>query len=189
MMLNPVEEKIIRLIKKKDKEFVSLIYDHYADSLYGIIKRMVGEEPLAQDILQESFLKIWKNADQYDPKKARLFTWLLSVTRHTAIDKLRSAKIRASREIQIEDSNVYNLQTNNVIPQHMDIKDILADLDQKYREVIEVLFFQGLTQREASKALNIPLGTIKTRLKIGLRELREVFGDDTLLILIAMTLL
>jgi RNA polymerase sigma factor (sigma-70 family) len=188
-MFHPIEEKIIRLIKKKDKEFVSLIYDHYADSLYGIIKRMVGEEALAQDILQESFLKIWKKADQYDPEKARLFTWLLSVTRHTAIDKLRSVKTRASREIQMEDSNVYDLHTSNIKPQHMDIKDLLAGLDQKYKEVIEALFFQGLTQREASNALNIPLGTIKTRLKIGLRELREIFVDDVLFILIAMTIL
>lgn len=187
-MPQPIEEKIIQLIKRKDKTFVSLIYDHYANNLFGVIKTMLKDEALAQDALQESFIKIWKNADQYDPKKARLFTWLLRICRNTAIDKLRSSQKRTLREIQIDDSNVNELGTSSFKPQLIDIKDILAGLDQKYQEVINALFFKGMTQVEASEELDIPLGTVKTRLKIALRELRTTFGDDALLILMTLIL-
>ncbi len=188
-MPHPIEEKIIQLIKRKDKAFVSLIYDNYADNLYGVIKTILKDEALSQDALQESFIKIWKNAAQYDPKKARLFTWLLRICRNTAIDKLRSKQKQKAREIQIDDSNVDTLGSTNFKPQLIDIKDILAGLDQKYLEVIEALFFRGMTQAEASEELGIPLGTIKTRLKIGLRDLRAVYGNDALLILLTLILL
>ena len=187
-MLHPVEEKIIQLIQEKDKEFVGLIYDHYADNLYGVIAMIVKDESLAQDVLQESFLKIWKRADQYDPQKARLFTWLLTICRNTAIDRLRATQKRAGREIQMDDS-IVNIGESNFNPATIDIKDLLGTLEDKQKEVIEALYFKGLTQQEASKALNIPLGTVKTRLKIGLRQLRTIFGDGALLILITLTLL
>lgn len=188
-MPHPVEEKIIHLIQRKDKAFVSLVYDRYADNLYGVIKTMVGDEAAAQDVLQESFLKIWRKADQYDPKKARLFTWLLTICRNTAIDRLRVMQKRAGREIQIDDPVVNNMGISGFNPQHIGIKDLLKGLDLNQQEVFEALFFKGMTQKEASEALEIPLGTVKTRLKIGLRELRKVFGEDAALILLAIILI
>ncbi|MFK8100896.1 MAG: RNA polymerase sigma factor [Saprospiraceae bacterium] len=187
-MPHPVEEEIVALIKKKDKAFVGMIYDHYGNNLFGVIKTILKDEALAQDTLQESFIKIWKNAEQYDPSKARLFTWLLRICRNTAIDKLRIKQKQAQRKIQIDDSNVNTLGTSSFDPQLLDMKDLLAGLDQKYQAVIHLLFFQGMTQVEASKALDIPLGTVKSRLKIGLRTLRVTFGKDALPILIILTL-
>jgi RNA polymerase sigma-70 factor (ECF subfamily) len=182
-MHHPIEDKIIDLIEAKDKAFVGLIYDHYADNLFGVVKVIVKDESLAQDVLQDSFLKIWQHADQYDPQKSRLFTWLLRICRNTAIDKLRSTKKRNSREIQIDDSNVNMSGGYSFKPQLMDIKDLMKGLEDKYQDVLVALFFLGMTQVEASEELNIPLGTVKSRLKIGLRELRTVFGDEALLLI------
>ena len=169
------EEDIIRLMQGQDKRCIGAIYDRYADALYGVISNIIRDESLAQDILQDSFIKIWKKSDQYDPTRSRLFTWLLTICRNTAIDQLRILKNRTAGEIQTDQSDVYNTGITGIEPDHIGLKEILGDLEAKYRDVIEVLYFKGMTQKEASEHLGIPLGTVKTRLKIGLRTLRNVF--------------
>ncbi len=171
-----VEKHIVELLKAGDDRAMGLLYDHYADALYGIAIKVTHDEELAQDVLQESFVKIWKNAHKYDVKKARLFTWLFRVVQNTAIDKVRSRQRKQSKEVQTDSSNVYHLKTTSLAIEHIDVKDHTESLEPKYKEVIDALFFQGMTQQEASDELNIPLGTVKSRLKIGLRELRKVFG-------------
>lgn len=171
-----VEKHIVDLLKAGDERAIGLLYDHYANALYGVAIKVTHDEALAQDVLQESFVKIWKNAHKYDADKARLFTWLFRVVQNTAIDKVRSRKRKMDKEVQISDSNVYHLQSTALTIEHMDIKEHASGLEDKYRVVIDALFFQGMTQQEASEELNIPLGTVKSRLKIGLRELRKLFG-------------
>lgn len=188
-MSKTIENDIIQLMRRKDKRCIDLIYDHYADSLYGVIRRMVVDESLAQDVLQDSFMKVWKKSDQYDAEKSRLFTWLLAICRNTAIDLMRSRKNHLTSEIQTDDSNVYKIGTTEMNPDHVGIDDLLGQLEFKYREIIEALFFNGLTQQETSDELGIPLGTVKTRLKIGLRELRKAFGTVNLILLILIKLL
>ena len=172
-----LEAHIVQLLKEGDERAVSLIYDNYANALYGVAFKITKNEALAQDAVQESLIKIWKKAGKYDAKKAKLFTWLFRITRNTAIDKLRSANIRNNREIQIDVSDVYNLGVAGIKPEHIDVPDHIHRLDEKYQEVLNALFFEGMTHQEASEALDIPLGTIKSRLKIGLRELRKVFNS------------
>ena len=157
------------------------LYDYYADALYGMILRMVKDEHAAKDVLQETFVKIWKNASKYDPDKARVFTWMYQIARNSAIDKIRQLKAIAAREIQSEQSNIHNIGISGVNPDTVDLPEILNQIDEKYREVIGTLFYGGMTQKEASEQLNLPLGTIKTRLRIGLRELRKVFQDPIVL--------
>ena len=186
-MSSSIEEKIIRLIQQKDKAFIGLIYDNYADSLYGVVRRMVKDEAAAKDVMQESFMKIWKSSAQYNPQKSRLFTWMLSICRNTAIDRLRVLQKQTTREVQIDDSFVHELGKSDINPDLLDIKDHLKGLEANQQAVIQALFFDGMTQREASEELGIPLGTVKTRLKIALRELRKVFGEGSLLMLITFT--
>ncbi|TVZ52083.1 RNA polymerase sigma factor [Dokdonia sp. Hel_I_53] len=178
-----VEKHIVELLKAGDERAIGLLYDHYADALYGVAIKVTHEEELAQDVLQESFIKIWKNAHKYDASKARLFTWLFRVVQNTAIDKVRSRQRKQAKEIQTEDSNVYQLKATSFAIEHIDIQTHTNGLDDKYRVVIDALFFQGMTQQEASDELNIPLGTVKSRLKIGLRELRKLFGIIVLIII------
>lgn len=182
-MVSQVEQKIIQLIRVDDRSFVSMIYDHYADNLYGVILAIVKDEQMAQDVLQESFLKIWKNAKRFDEKKARLFTYLLRICRNTAIDKLRSAKVRERMEIQTQTEHVYNDEDRSTDYAHLN--RLLGGLEEKYLDVIVAIFFQGKTQMEASEDLDLPLGTVKTRLKIGLRELRKHKGKLTIIFLTA----
>lgn len=170
-----LEKEITDLLEKGDKRALNLLYENYSSTLYGVIFKITKDDALAQDALQESFIKIWKNSKKYDSKKAKLFTWLYRIARNTAIDKLRSFNNRNSKEIQIEDSNVYRIATAELNQDVIDLKKHVATLDQKYQIVLDALFFEGMTQQEASEELNIPLGTIKSRLKIGLRELKKVY--------------
>ena len=179
-----LEKHIVELLQERDEKAISLLYDNYADTLYGVAYKVVKDEDLAQDIIQESFVKIWKKSDSYDPTKAKLFTWLFRITRNTAIDKLRSINTKSDKEIQIEVSDVYNLGEQSIKPEFIDVKENLDKLEPKYRIVLEALFFEGMTQQEASDELDIPLGTVKSRLKIGLREMRKIYGSFLLLFLL-----
>lgn len=178
-----LERHIVELLQERDEKAISLLYEHYGSTLLGVAHKVLRDEELAQDALQESFVKIWKNSDSYDASKAKLFTWLFRITRNTAIDKLRSVKTKSDKEIQIDVSDVYNLGVNSTRPEFMDVRENLAKIESKYQIVLDALFFQGMTQQEASDELDIPLGTIKSRLKIGLRELKKIYGPAILLTL------
>ena len=184
-----IERHIVSLLAEKDDKAISLLYENYGDTLYGIAHKVVKDDELAQDVLQESFIKIWKKADTYDSSKAKLFTWLFRITRNTAIDKLRSINNKADKEVQMDVSDVYKVGVDSIKPEHLDIQENLDKIEPKYREVLEALFFEGMTQQEASEELDIPLGTIKSRLKIGLRELGKIYGTAMTLLLIIMILL
>ena len=177
-----LEKHIVELLHERNDKAISLLYEHYGDTLYGVAFKVVGDSELAQDVLQESFVKIWKKSDSYDSSKAKLFTWLFRITRNTAIDKLRSVNTKSDKEIQIDISDVYNLGIDSIRPEFMDVKENMEKIEKKYHMVLDALFFQGMTQQEASDELNIPLGTIKSRLKIGLRELKKIYGNSMILL-------
>ena len=179
-----LEKHIVELLEERNEKAISLLYEHYGDTLYGVAHKVLRDEELAQDVLQESFVKIWKKSDSYDSTKAKLFTWLFRITRNTAIDKLRSTNTKTDREIQMDVSDVYNLGVDSIRPEFMDVRENLDKIESKYQIVLEALFFQGMTQQEASEELDIPLGTIKSRLKIGLRELKKIYGTSMLLMLL-----
>lgn len=176
-MSQSIEEKIVYLLQKGDKAALNLLYENYSNSLYGVILKITINEELAKDALQETFVKVWKNAKKYDSKKANLFTWLFRIARNTAIDKLRSHNNRFEKEVQIDKSNVYILPATSINQDTIDLQKHVATLEEKYQIVLKALFFEGMTQQEASDELDIPLGTIKSRLKIGLRELKKIYVD------------
>ena len=144
--------------------------------MYGIIQKITKDEALAEDALQECFIKIWRYSKKYDSSKAKLFTWLYRIARNTAIDKLRSNSKKFDTEIQINNSNVYKLPAYRLNQDTIDLKKHVATLEKKYQIVLNALYFEGMTQQEASDELDIPLGTIKSRLKIALRELRKIYN-------------
>ncbi len=174
-MSTTTEQRIITLLNQGDQYALNLLYENYSDSLYGVILKVTNNEEIAEDALQETFIKVWKNAHKYDSNKAKLFTWLYRIARNTAIDKLRSFNNRFQKEIQIDKSNVYILPRLSLNQDVMDLKEHLGRLEDKYQIVLNALFFEGMTQQEASEELDIPLGTVKSRLKIGLRELKKVY--------------
>ena len=175
-MISPIETEIVDLLKNGDKKAITLLYEYYSDAIYGVILRIISDEDIAQDVLQDSFVKIWKNSKKYDASKAKLFTWLYRIAYNTAIDKIRSLNNKTKKEVQIDNSPVYRITLNELNQDVLDIQKHLGTLDKKYQIVINALFFEGMTQQEASEELDIPLGTIKSRLKIGLRELKKIYN-------------
>ncbi|WP_461534087.1 RNA polymerase sigma factor [Sinomicrobium sp.] len=177
-MSSLLEINIVNLLIEKDEKGMTMLYDYYGDALYGIALKITSDEELARDALQEGLMKIWKKAHTYDTGKAKLFTWMYRIIRNTAIDKVRNSSVKEEKKIQLDISNVYNIGIDAIKPEHLDIGKHLASLDLKYQVILEALFFQGMTQQEASEVLDIPLGTVKSRLKIGLRELRKIFDTE-----------
>ncbi|MDG1261290.1 MAG: RNA polymerase sigma factor [Flavobacteriales bacterium] len=181
--MNPIEQHITQLLRTDRRAAVSEVYDHYADTLYGVLCSMLKDSDVARDVLQETMIKVWKNGGSFDPTKARLFTWLLRIARNTAIDKMRSEGRQKEAVIQNELTDVDKIQ-KALNPDHLDVEESLNKLESKYAQVIHALFFIGLTQEEASKALDIPIGTVKSRLRIGLRELKSIYQDPLVLLLL-----
>ena len=184
-----LENHIVELLRERNEKAISLLYDHYGDTLFGVAYKVVKDEDLAQDVLQESFVKIWKKSDTYDPTKAKLFTWLFRIARNTAIDKLRSVNTKTDKEIQMDVSDVYNLGIESIKPEFLDVRENLEKIEEKYQIALDALSFQGMTQQEASDELDIPLGTIKSRLKIGLRELKKIYGSLSVLLTLLIPIL
>src|SRR5690606_9178253 len=176
ILISTIEKEIVSLLARGDKKAIHLLYENYSDALYGVIKKIIADDDTAQDVLQESFVKIWRYSKKYDATKAKLFTWLYRIAYNTAIDKARSLKTKIDNEVQIETSSVYRITSNELNQDVLDIKKHLNTLDEKYQVVLQALFFEGMTQQEASEELDIPLGTIKSRLKIGLRELKKIYS-------------
>jgi RNA polymerase sigma-70 factor (ECF subfamily) len=172
------EEQLVALLKQKDKQAFNLLYDNYSAALFGVVLKVVPSKMLAEDILQEVFLKIWRNVEQYDPTKGRLFTWMLNIARNNAIDALRSkAHKQEHQNDAIEDRpalfNASHLSTEQKV-EHIGLEKWVGSLKEEHRVLIDLIYFQGYTQVEVAEKLQIPLGTVKTRIKIAINHLREI---------------
>lgn len=169
--------ELIARLKLRANEGFAMLYDQYGQVLSGIIYKIVGNTAVAEDVLQDVFVKLWKNIEYYDEEKASLFTWMLSITRHTAIDYLRSRQNKISQKIQ--NSINYEHIESVAVTQPPDAgsagyRSLVAKLEPKYKEIIDLVYFWGYTQEEVSKMLELPLGTVKTRARTGLQILRNL---------------
>jgi RNA polymerase sigma-70 factor, ECF subfamily len=172
---NISEEELINLLKQRDKAAFSLLYDNYSASLYGIVLRILQQDDeTAQDVLQESFVKIWKSIDSYDRIKGTLFTWMLNITRNTAIDKVRSNKRHVIHSIDDNVSLIDGQHHTSSTEDRIGVKEAVSELKNEHQEMIHLAYFGGYTQDEISKKLNMPLGTVKTRTKAALTALRKI---------------
>lgn len=178
--LKPVEIQIAQLLQARNTEAIRLIDRHYQAALVGVILRIVRTEEFAEDVWQESLVKIWRFADQYDPNKGRLFTWLINICRRTAIDKTRSRVFKESQSgPQTDSDTVVSAPEMGVSPyiEGIGVRDMVQKLEPKYSELIDLAFFQGYTHQEAADALELPLGTVKTRIRKAVNVLREWMGN------------
>lgn len=151
------------------------MYDHYSSALYGIISRIIANEDVAEEVLQDVFLKIWNRIEQYDPDKGRLFTWMLNLARNQAIDKTRSKEISKSKKTTPIDHFVSTIEGRGSSKQNVDaigLTDVLDKLSEDQKFVVTYLYLKGYTQSELAKEFDIPLGTVKTRLRMAMIALR-----------------
>jgi len=170
-------EILVSKFQKKDERAFESLYNMYSDSMHGVIYNIVRDHDIAQEVMQDVFIKAWHKADTYSAKKGRFFTWILNIARNAAIDKTRSKSFKNSSKNLNADYFVDILPTQDNLNNATDaigIAKFVDKLAEKCKRVIELLYFKGYTQKEASKTLDIPIGTIKTHNRNCIKELREM---------------
>ncbi|MDX2249288.1 MAG: sigma-70 family RNA polymerase sigma factor [Bacteroidia bacterium] len=170
------DSQLIEALVNRQKPALALLYDRYASAIYGIILRVVKEQAVAEDALQDCFMKVWNKIESFDPEKGRLFTWISNIARNTAIDFTRSRTYKKRGEPQsLEKENINNpiLQETTYID-GIGLQEIVGRLKPEYKELVDLLYFRGYSHTEAAETLNLPLGTVKTRARTAIQELRKL---------------
>ncbi len=166
-------EEIISLIRRRDEKGISLLYDRYADPLYGMISHMLADDGLAEDVLQRTMLKVWNSIEGFDASKASLFTWMSTIARNTALDQKRLRSYQDRQKTISTEEIVYRPAVRTPEGVSMDVANLLQGLEDSQRLVLEYAYLKGYTQQEISDELGWPLGTVKTRLRAAIGVLRE----------------
>jgi len=173
---NPIQ--IINALKRGNRLALTQLYDLYADIIYGLALEILNDESHAQEALQDTFVKVWQRIDQYDEHKSRFFSWVYKIGRNTAIDKYRSIK-----KYHPIDSSI--LRNGYVVEGQyhdaLDTASMLSALEQPLEQVIRLSYINGHSQTEISKILQLPLGTVKSRIRIGLQKLRRLYKHPELI--------
>ena len=172
-------EVLVERFQKKDVTAVQKLHGIYSENICDVINTIVRNDDLAQEICQDVFVKIWNNAEQYSMSKGRFFTWILNIARNAAIDEVRSKSYKNSKKNLSADYFVGILEHGNDTDTTVDtigLKKLVKNLKDKCIQIIDLLYFKGYTQREASEELDIPLGTVKTRNRNCISQLRENMG-------------
>ena len=170
-------EILIEKFKQKDEKAFESLYNMYRESMQGVIYNIVRDSDIAEEVMQDVFIKAWHNSQSYSSQKGRFFTWILNIARNSAIDKIRSKSFKNSKQNLNSDFFVDILESNDSLDNSTDaigIAKFVSKLAKKCIEVIELLYFKGYTQSEASEALDMPIGTIKTRNRNCIQELRNM---------------
>lgn len=173
------EPELIQAIRNRDNKGAEALYDMYSSALYGVVFRIVQHEEIAEDLLQESFVKIWKSIGSYDSSKGRLFTWMVNIARNLSIDKARSKDFRNHSKTEDIENIVLSVDkgfTTSINPETLGLKDLVEKLKPEQKIILDLVYFRGFTHVEAAEELDIPLGTVKTRLRNAIITLRKVFN-------------
>ena len=173
------EEELVLALRNREKIAIEALYDMYSSSLYGVISRIVIDTATAEDVLQDTFVKIWNSFASYSPEKGRLFTWMVNIARNLSIDKVRSKDFKNQNKNQELENNVTFIdeQRSTVYkPELLGIKDLVETLKPEQKLILDLVYFKGYTHVEAADELGVPLGTIKTRLRMAIVQLRKHFN-------------
>lgn len=185
-----IDQEIYNKLISRDESGLTLLYDNYVDALFGMAFRILNNEAHAEDAIQKSFLKIWNNIGQYNSDKSTLFTWMVRIVKNTAIDTSRLVSFQKENKSETFDINVHKVGSQEIDDSKIDALNMIDGLDEKYAIVLDYLYLRGYTQKELSLELDMPIGTIKTRVKKAIGILRDKYkADKILLITILLALL
>lgn len=184
---NSRDKDLLKRIARKDPVALSLLYDQYNRLLFGLLLSILKKRTEAEDLLQDVFSNIWEKANQYDPDRGTAYTWVVSLTRNKGIDRLRSKvyKEQKKQSTSLDDDNVYhplfskenNPLEDTILSNRAEmVRNALKQISEKQRHVIQISYFDGLSQSEISEEYSIPLGTVKTRMRDGMMKLREILS-------------
>ena len=181
MLPKEEDSTIIARVKQQDKAALGLLYDKYAPAIYGVILRMCGNRELAEDLLQESFLKIWQHIGSYDASKGRFYTWAYRIAKNLTLNSLR----KKDKLIQTEDLSVYKEKEGAAAPlDTTTLTGAISKLEPHHQEAISLVYFKGYTHREANVQMGVPLGTFKSYMRQALQALRKSYGKELILLLV-----
>ena len=175
--------QLVELVAEKDAGALEALYDRYGRAAFSLARRILTEETLAQDVVQEVFLSLWRNAGRFDAGRGTVATYLLSMTHHRAVDVVRreenlrrwrtsdeGLELEADPKVRVEDEV-------EASERRAEVRAALKELPDAQREAVALAYFGGYTQREVAALVGVPLGTVKTRMAAGMRKLREALRD------------
>jgi RNA polymerase sigma-70 factor, ECF subfamily len=191
----PVDDDaaLVRSIARGDAQALATVYDDYSRGVYSLALRLLGEGPAAEEVVQETFLKLWRQPEAFQPDRGRLLAWLLGVAHHRAVDVLRRRQMEQRHRVISPRSNgdaLVDLVDNlglasadgdpqslaDTVEQRTALGEALAALSTEQRLPLELAYYRGMTQAEVADVLHLPLGTVKTRMRLGLQQLRKAPG-------------
>ena len=169
------EQELVALLQQRNEKAFSYLYDNYSGALYGIVNAVVTDKEVANDVLQNVFINIWRKIESYDASKGRLFTWMLNIARNAAIDELRSKGYNnALKNISLPEINEIAGAVTGPAIDDVGLKKVIGKLKGELRVLVDMSYFQGFTHEEIARSLDIPLGTVKTRIRSALTQLRTM---------------
>jgi RNA polymerase sigma-70 factor (ECF subfamily) len=172
------ETHLVYALQQQQSGDFNIIYKAYAPALYGVLIGLIKDSIQAEDLLQETFIKIWASNRRYDPQQGRLFTWVMTIAYNVARDELRAKKTRL--QVAPYTSNHFEVSINSAPFEGIINQSLLDLLSAKYRPVIDLVYYQGYTGSEVAKKLAMPLGTVKTYVRLGLQQLKTYLQVDIL---------
>ncbi len=169
----------MQLISHKDSEALETLYDRYEQIIYNFAYRIVKDAMAAEEVMQELFLRIWNQAENYDHSQGKLSSWMFAITRNIAIDHLRRRSSRTAH--QTVDTDYLNLirdkeTTEDIVELRMigeHVKEALQGLNEDQQQVVDMIYYQGFTQQEVADLASIPLGTVKSRVRLAMKQLQQ----------------
>ncbi len=181
------DNTLIQQLKNKEERALSLLYDKYSGAIYSVILKMIRDEGKAQNLLQDTFITVWDKAESYDTDKGRFYTWVYRIAKNKTLNVLRKTDLL----IQTDDFSVYSNKEDaiSIDPEYLELNGAVTTLEAHHKEAIELVYFKGLTHKEAHQEMDVPLGTFKSYIRQALKELRETYAKTLSLILLILNAL
>jgi RNA polymerase sigma factor (sigma-70 family) len=181
------DNTLIQQLKNKDERALSLLYDKYSGAIYSVILKMIRDEGKAQNLLQDTFITVWYKAESYDTNKGRFYTWVYRIAKNKTLNVLRKSDLL----IQTDDFSVYDTKEDaiSIDSEYLELNGAVTTLEAHHKEAIELVYFKGLTHKEAHQEMDVPLGTFKSYIRQALKQLRETYAKTLSLILLILNAL
>lgn len=172
---------LIQRIRHRDQNALLELYQAYGALVYGLALRVLQNTGWAEEVTQDIFLKIWQQPERWNPALGQFNSWLLTITRNAAIDRLRKERRPSASQIeQAATAPTYSSSDDTLWYDSQVLHKLLEQLPTEQRQLIDLAFYQGYTHSELAENLNLPLGTVKTRLRMGLQKLRSLWEEQIL---------
>ena len=178
------DEELIAAVQARDDTALAGLYDRYGRMSFGLAYRILGERGVAEDVVQEAYLAVWRRADSFSPDRGAVRSWLMTIVHHLAIDRRRGRYRHELTDVQLDDvdyrleassEDVFGTVAGTIEAER--IRAVMLDLPDEQREAIELAFFMGLSHQEIATRTGMPLGTVKGRMRLGLRKLRVSLAE------------